>query len=957
MIYDQDRPWAADLHIHSRFSRATARDLEPGEITRWAARKGLALVGTGDLTHAGWLAELEERLAPAGEGLFKLAGAGGPEAGVRFVLSGEVSCIFKQGERTRKVHLVVLMPSLEAARRFNQRLAGAGANLVSDGRPIMGLKARQILELVLETDPLAEMIPAHIWTPWFSVLGSKSGFDSLEECFGDLSPQVHAVETGLSSDPPMNWRVSDLDGYSLVSSSDAHSPSKLGREATLFSGPLTYANLIRALRTGEGLEGTLEFFPEEGKYHLDGHRKCGVRLEPGETRARKGLCPVCGRPVTVGVLHRVEVLADREAGRRPETARRFESLLSLTEILGQVLGTGPNSKKVQEAYERLLEKLGPELSILREQPLEEVERAAGEVAAEAIRRVREGRVEALAGYDGEFGKLNLFSAGERAVLARQGSLFALGGPGKTRERARPGPVEPLKDSPTGQDLFPAPGPPPGGRLPDPDQEAAVEAGPGPLTILAGPGGGKTGVLVRRVEGLMERGADPSRILLLTFTRKAAGELAKRLEGPGEGQGEKLTTATFHSLGLGWLERWGLKRPVLSEEERLELIRPLAKAAGIRAARASELIARAKLGPAGNGPETGDGPPKGLLKGYGEALESTGVYDYEDLITVPLELAARDRGMAEELAAGYDHLLVDEFQDLNRAQYDWLERLAPGEGRSLTVVGDPDQSIYAFRGASPRFFQDLARDRPGMRTLELRTSYRCPGPVLLAARALIARNPGRHLALRPLRDEGERPSLASLASPRAEAVFICQEMERLMGGTSHLSQARGGMDGREGYGLAEIAVLFRLHRQAEDLVEALERAGLPYQLAGQEPGREQDDLILGAEKITLLTFHAAKGLEFPLVFLAGLEEGLLPYRPPGREGGLSLEEVEEERRLFYVALTRARERLVLSRARKRSLFGQSLSPGPSPFLAELPAGLVREVEVVRPARRQVQPALF
>ena len=947
MIQAQGRPWAADLHIHSHFSRATARNLGPREIAGWAARKGLALVGTGDLTHAGWLAELEENLTEAGEGLFRLNRAQGPASGVRFVLSGEISCIFKQEGRTRKVHLVILMPSLEAARLFNQRLAGAGANLVSDGRPIMGLSARQILELVLETDPRAELIPAHIWTPWFSVLGSKSGFDSIGECFGDLTPQVHAVETGLSSDPAMNWLVSSLDGYNLTSSSDAHSPAKLGREATLFSGPLTYANLLRALRTGERLEGTLEFFPEEGKYHLDGHRKCGVRLDPGQTRAEKGLCPVCGKPVTVGVLHRVEALADREEGRRPENARDFESLLGLAEILSQVLGVGPNSKKVQASYDQLLEKLGPELSILRERPLDEVEQAAGEVTAEGIRRVREGRVEALGGYDGEFGKLNLFSPGERAALARQGRLFALSGPGE-KERPRPGTKELNKGprpeaGPLAAPLRPA------GRTPDPDQEAAVEAEPGPLTILAGPGGGKTGVLVRRVRRLLEKGTDPARILVLTFTRKAAQELAQRLGTKERG----LTTATFHSLGLGWLEEWGLKRPVLDEEERQELIRPLAKAAGIRAGKAGEMIASAKLGAA----EDGAGEPGRLVERYREVLEAEGVYDYEDLITIPLDLAGKDQGLARELESKYDHLLVDEFQDLNLAQYRWLERLAPEEGRSLTVVGDPDQSIYSFRGASPGFFHDLARDRPGMKTLELATSYRCPGPILSLAQALIARNPGRHLGLRPFKAEGVRPRLAGLATPRAEAVFICQEIERLMGGTSHLSQAKGDLDGREGYGLSEIAVLFRLHRQAEELVEALERAGLPFQLAGEEPGREQDTISLGAEKITLLTFHAAKGLEFPLVFLAGLEEGLLPYLPPGQEEGLSPKEVEEERRLLYVALTRAEERLILSRAKRRSLFGRSGNPGPSPFLAELPSGLIKKLETARPVRRQVQHSLF
>ncbi|MBW2617744.1 MAG: AAA family ATPase, partial [Deltaproteobacteria bacterium] len=374
--------WAADLHVHSHFSRATARNLEPGQIALWAARKGLRLVGSGDLTHPGWLEELSQRLvpAPSEEGLFALREAKGEEAKVRFLLSGEISCIYKKNQRVRKVHVVVLMPSFEAAKKFNSALP-ASCNLTSDGRPILGLDAKLILELVLATDPLAELIPAHIWTPWFSVLGSKSGFDDLEECFEDLSSHVHAAETGLSSDPPMNWRVSSLDRFHLISSSDAHSPANLAREATMFSTGLSYPEIIAALRTGEGLAGTLEFFPEEGKYHLDGHRACQVRLEPRETAARGGLCPVCHKPVTVGVLNRVEALADRPEGFQPPRARPFESLLGLAQVLGQVLGVGPKTKKVARLYDPLISDLGSELHVLRQAPLEEIERSAGPVAA------------------------------------------------------------------------------------------------------------------------------------------------------------------------------------------------------------------------------------------------------------------------------------------------------------------------------------------------------------------------------------------------------------------------------------------------------------------------------------------------------------------------------------------------------------------------------------------------
>ena len=335
----------ADLHIHSHFSRATSPNLTFEHLTRWAQLKGIHVVGTGDVAHPGWLAEMREKLVPAEEGLFRLrddlAAAVQREvppachAPVRFLLGGEISNIYKRGGQTRKVHNVVFAPSFEAVERLQARLERIG-NIRSDGRPILGLDSRDLLEIVLDTDPACHLIPAHIWTPWFSLLGSKSGFDSVAECFADLTPHIFALETGLSSDPPMNWRVSGLDRYTLISNSDAHSPEKLGREATLFDCELAYGALFEALQYagrlpspahgrggraslawGEGYLGTIEFFPEEGKYHFDGHRACGIVWDPPTTRAHNVICPVCGKPVTVGVMHRVEALADRPEGFRP----------------------------------------------------------------------------------------------------------------------------------------------------------------------------------------------------------------------------------------------------------------------------------------------------------------------------------------------------------------------------------------------------------------------------------------------------------------------------------------------------------------------------------------------------------------------------------------------------------------------------------------------------------------
>ena len=450
----------ADLHIHSKYSRATSRSCDLHHLSIWARRKGIALLGTGDFTHAGWLAEIRDKLLPAEPGLFRLrpeleqlvaqeAPLGEP---TRFILSVEISTIYKKDDRTRKSHHVIFAQDVVHAERLIERLARIG-NLAADGRPILGLDARDLLEIVLESGDAAFLIPAHIWTPWFSALGSKSGFDSIADCYADLAHHIFAVETGLSSDPPMNWRLSALDRYRLVSNSDAHSPAKLGREACVFDCPLDYFAIRRALETGERYGGTVEFFPEEGKYHLDGHRKCDVCLEPSETRARNGLCPACGKPVVVGVMHRVEELADRPEGARPEGAPDFRSFIPLVEILAELTGVGPQSKRVAREYAKLLTSLGPELYILEHAPLGDVAQKAPGLLAEGLRRMRAGNVIRNPGYDGEYGVIRLFQPEE---LEEDATQFLFEAPKKNkkdlkkkRDSSKPAKKEaPAKDRPT-----------------------------------------------------------------------------------------------------------------------------------------------------------------------------------------------------------------------------------------------------------------------------------------------------------------------------------------------------------------------------------------------------------------------------------------------------------------------------------------------------------------------------
>ena len=424
----------ADLHVHSKYSRATSRDLDLEHLAAWAARKGLAVVATGDFTHPAWRAELKEKLVPAEPGLFRLrpeieqaVAEGLPPAcrtPMRFMLEVEISTIYKKGEKTRKVHHLIYAPDFATADRISDRLARIG-NIASDGRPILGLDSRDLLEITLTSSPDAYLIPAHIWTPWFAALGSQSGFDTIAACYGDLADHIFAVETGLSSDPPMNWRLSMLDRYRPVSNSDAHSPGKLGREATTFDCALDYFALRKALETGQGFVGTVEFFPEEGKYHLDGHRKCGVKFSPRKTLAQGGRCPVCGGAMTVGVLSRVETLADRGEAEAapPATAGAVSNLVALPEMLGEIASSGPSSKTVERGYGRLLSALGPELDILQAVPLEDISRADSSVLAEAVARLRAGKVIRDAGYDGEYGVIRLFEPDELRHRTAGGMLF------------------------------------------------------------------------------------------------------------------------------------------------------------------------------------------------------------------------------------------------------------------------------------------------------------------------------------------------------------------------------------------------------------------------------------------------------------------------------------------------------------------------------------------------------
>ena len=1141
----------ADLHIHSHYSRATSKDLTLEHLWKWAQIKGVTVVATGDIAHPGWLAEIQQKLTPAEPGLFRLkeefaaaASADIPAAcrgEVRFLLGGEISNIYKRHGKTRKVHNLIFAPDLAAVERLQARLERIG-NIRADGRPILGLDSRDLLEIALETDARCHFIPAHIWTPWFAMLGSMSGFDSVEECFGDLTPHIFALETGLSSDPPMNWRVSNLDRYTLVSNSDAHSPQKLAREATLFDCELSYDALFAAMRSGDPtvFKGTIEFFPEEGKYHVDGHRKCGVRWHPATTLAHGGICPVCGKEVTVGVLHRVEVLADRPEGERPSRTHPYLSLTPLPEVLGELYGMGAGARRVQQEYWKLLGKLGPELTILRATPLEQIAAAGGAQLAQGIDRMRRGQVDAEPGYDGEYGVIRVFSVnavGDDAPQLRllEGVAAQQNLPGNLQLSERSPAVAPeleaevqpnLPGNPALPEKLPAPPPqqpdlfsvslvgldapttlptiqetpttytPPIPNLQspisqspisqspvsqssallisqalNPEQLAAVLCTDAPLIVAAGPGTGKTRTLTVRIAHLIrDRGVAPESVLAITFTNKAAQEMRERLAALlGAEEAARVTVKTFHAFGAQLLSAHaaaaGLESnfAILSDEERRLVLEQIAPDLDARTRDAAlDAIEAAKHQRSMPAAEFA-----AVFDAYQAALQRANAVDFDDLIVRAVDLLECAPNVATAVHRRYRWISVDEYQDVNAAQVWLLRRLTAG-GANLCVIGDPDQAIYGFRGADHRYFLDFLADYPGAVRVQLTRNYRSQRAILDAAQQVIAHNAGRDaLPLLASFAEAVRLDVHPAPTEKAEAETIVHQIEQMVGGTSYFSLDSGRTDGLPpaARGFGDFAVLYRLGAQATPLVEAFERSGIPYQVVGQSsfwvgkaarrvlawlwllenprgalhlaqvladagvsdatagaarivellaterelaaammwlaaelPARQRSrveklaafwqglraaapvaDLLaqvcdyLGveaelrtrmiqraqpfgdrrrefleqallereadsydprADRVTLMTLHAAKGLEFPVVFIAGCEEGLLPYARHGE-----LPDIEEERRLFYVGMTRAREKLILSYARRRTLFGKRLDHAPSRFVGEIEAALL------------------
>ncbi len=411
----------ADFHLHSKYSRATSPRMDLENLDKWAKIKGIKVLGTGDFTHPEWFKNLKEKLEPAEPGLFKLKNS---DSETGFILTTEISCVYSKKGKVRKIHIIVFAPSFEDAEKINAHLGWIG-NLKTDGRPILGLDAKELAKIVLGISENCLIVPAHAMTPWFGIFGSKSGFDSIEECFEDYSKYIFALETGLSADPAMIWRIPDGRKVTLISNSDAHSPAHIGREANVFDTEISYPAIIKAIteKNPQKLLNTIEFFPQEGKYHYDGHRMCGVNLSPQESKKYNNICPNCGRPLTIGVLNRVDSLADREERFHPEGAIPFKSLVPLAEIVADALGVMVGAKQVDGEYQNLIKKFDNEFKILLNVPYRDLEATTSPEIAEGIIRVREGKVNIEPGYDGVYGKIRIFSKGEQRSLSHQGTLF------------------------------------------------------------------------------------------------------------------------------------------------------------------------------------------------------------------------------------------------------------------------------------------------------------------------------------------------------------------------------------------------------------------------------------------------------------------------------------------------------------------------------------------------------
>ena len=1057
----------ADLHIHSKYSRATAKNLDFENLYYTAQIKGVRVVGTGDFTFPAWIDEIESKLEETEPGLFSLKKEIAKDIDktipetcrnpVRFILQTEISNIYKKDDRVRKNHNLIYFPDIASVKKFNAKLDSIG-NIKSDGRPILGLDAADLLSIMLDINDKGFFVPAHIWTPWFSMFGSKSGFDSIEECFGSLKEHIFAVETGLSSDPPMNWRVEDLDDVRLISNSDAHSPGYIGRNASVFNTDLSFSHIRQALEKNdlETYQGTIDMYPHQGKYHYDGHRKCNICLNPASTARIDGICPECGRKVTYGVLNRVQELATRPEGYQPENRHGFKSIIPLADILSEIFEVGPKTKKVTGYYNRTIAALGPELGILLNKSFEEIETANVPLLAEAVMKMRTGDIKIDPGYDGEYGKVNIFSRQEKERLrGEKYLLFDLPNrkpdrkPGKKAGKKSRKKVDKKAETKgknvivkKSQDL-----------LTDlnPEQTRAVESTAGAMVIQAGPGTGKTRTLTAKIAWLVsKKDVDPGSILALTFTNKAASQLEQQIDKylPQKAKSAVLA-ATFHSFCLRLLKEYkGFHSAIIDDSIQSSLIREAMGGKPKRgvANKTNQLIYQCKqnlLFPDDDLKEIitkGESDSfKKIYNAYLILCKEQDVVDFEDLIFMTVKMLTDDEEILSSVRKTYRYIFIDEYQDLNFGQYELAKLIS--QGNHIVVIGDPDQSIYGFRGSDNKYFKRFDHDFSGCEKIVLSKNYRSTQTILDASFQMISKSLENEEKFKVFSDvrSSKKLMIKETATEYAEAVAIGKMIEKLVGGTSFFSMDAGKTDPDEQkeYSFADFAILCRTSRQCETFINMFEKEGIPFQTADKMKlfetegikqlinscrnmaqssdipeelkdcnteawlkflykkedlnkiikgndkaerafekllsiaglhsdlqgflnalalNQDTDTLEFNVEKVSLMTMHAAKGLEFPVVFVAGCEQGLVPFAKDGK----NIDDLEEERRLFYVAMTRAMDILCLTYAKKRSIYGKSFKRQRSFFIEDIEKRLTqveKSVVHLKVRKKEKQLELF
>ena len=1050
----------ADFHIHSHYSLATSKELLPEHLDYWARIKGIKVVGTGDFTHPSWVKELRERLEPAEDGLYKLKKnfkrdipfieQDRLDDEVRFLLTAEISCIYKKNGKTRKVHNIIMAPDFEVVDKIQNKLLNYGFNITSDGRPLLGMDCKDLLKLVKDVSDKTFFVPAHIWTPWFSVLGDKSGFDSIEECFEEMSEHIYAVETGLSSNSPMNWMCSSLDKYTLLSNSDAHSPEKLGRNANIFDSDISYEAMINAMKTGKDFHGTIDMYPQEGKYHYAGHRKCNTCWDPVETLKHNEICNVCGKPITVGVMNRVVELSDRKDIEERPNRHAFYQLIPLKEILSEINKSSVSSKKVVAAYNNILQKAGTEFDVLLHLPIDSIRKSCGDLLAEGIRRMREGEIYIQEGYDGEYGTIKVFNDGEQFNTSKQNDFF-------NTKKIQEKPKErrllnfdlkeyhrlaqlkkdeiSVKESSTKNEEIT-------GAL-NSEQQLAVDHFNGPALVIAGPGTGKTKVLTQRIANLiLEKNIRPENILAITFTNKAAEEMLQRLNKllKGKNSSVPVNVLTFHAFGYSVIKQFAEKTgreknfSVMNEKDRMQILKDIICEENQNVKKIAAAFSEIKQNLLRTD-EIQDKEIAAYFKYYNEYLKKQNAFDFDDLIYYPMSLFSDFPEVLEHYRKTIQWLLVDEYQDVNLAQYQMVKLLMPLQDANLFVIGDPNQAIYGFRGADVKYIKKFISDYPKVKVYKFKKSYRC-SDMILKASGDIVKNESKEISFLEGLREGVKIKISAHETDKSEAEFIARTIEQMMGGLRFFSMDSKIAEGNkiaEIKSLSDVVVLCRISRQMDAIEKALNDHSIPFQKIGEEPfftkepvkylidliklidnpenyyiesdlirnkiiyvdelekisnfvknlsvsdtinylidaffenvydenetffkrlvdiatdfnndregflrfissGTSVDTYKPAIENVTLMTLHAAKGLEFECVFIAGCENRLLPYSLFENQKS----DTEEERRLLYVGMTRAKKYLFLSHANKRRLLGKEYQQERSIFLDQIEKDLI------------------